>query len=103
MQIKALNHRACFCSGLLSHFIVFISGFNKSFPQTEGNFIIPPPPAALLPGTAAASVTILRLCSYSGSLTWAVPSTGATTAETWDPMALSSSGWVHFDNLSVMT
>ena len=44
MQIKAPNRRALFCSRFLSHFIPFISGFSKSFSQTQSNFIPTPLP-----------------------------------------------------------
>lgn len=85
MQIVTGNRRAGFCSRLPSHFIVFISGFSKSFSQTQGK---------LVPTSASATVyfTLLPLCHRVRHFTvpqvpWQGPvaSRGAITAETWDP------------------
>lgn len=105
MQIKAPNRRALFCSGFLSHFISFISGFSKSFSQTQGNFISTPwlqpqstPQCCCLSNTDFKTLQLARFTNMA-----LCPAQGLGGSRSGTPraprtlLAQSPSQWAHFD------
>lgn len=105
MQINAPNHRPLFCSGLLSHFIPFISGFSKSFSQTQGNFIPTPwlQPQATPQRCCLYIIDFKTLQLLRFTNTVPCPAQGLGELRPGTPVAprtllvQSPSGWVHSD------
>lgn len=106
MQIKAPNRRALFCSG--SSPILFPSFLGSANPSLRHRVILfhpSLPQTQSTPQYRCLYIQISKPSSYSYPHYYhgPVPSTGATTAETWDavaPRTLSApspSQWVYFD------